>query len=160
MAKPAPKAKPKAVPPAKKPTVVEKDKPRKALVAKPLPTPIVEEIDEPLAKIEEKVYSPPRLKLDVPRIESSSFEMEVGVQGKKSEETLIEFLHGALHLPEFGEVKIQLTLNRDGTAARLVVLQAESKNNRAYLEEVLPRLQFPLILEQEKTFTLTFCNEL
>ena len=76
------------------------------------------------------------------------------------EEGLVGFLHSSLNLPEFGEVTIQLTMKRDGTVARLVVLKAESKKNKAYLEQHLPLLKFPLILENEKTFTLTFCNEI
>jgi hypothetical protein len=123
-------------------------------VAKPLPPPLKEE--EPIAKIEEEVYTPPRLQLDVPKLEA----VAGVVAHDKSEETLASFLHGALNLPEFGEVKIALTLRNDGSVEKVVVLFAESKKNRAYLEDHLPKLQFPLKLEKGKTFTLTFCNEL
>jgi len=53
-----------------------------------------------------------------------------------------------------------MTIKKDGTVARLTVLQAESHKNKAYLEKILPLLRFPLILDKEKTFTFTFCNEI
>jgi hypothetical protein len=43
---------------------------------------------------------------------------------------------------------------------RLVVLEAQNQKNKAYLEKHLPLLRFPLILDKEKTFTFTFCNEI
>ena len=99
--------------------------------------------------------------MDIPQLATPSPE-PASLESKRetAEETLVSFLHASLNLPEFGEVKIQLTVKKDGTVTHLVVLQAESKKNKAYLEEHLPRLQLPLELEQEKTFTLTFCNEL
>jgi hypothetical protein len=151
--KKTPPAPPKSSPPAKKPVAAEKNKPRKSPAVKA--PPVAREEKEPLAKIEEKLYTPPRLQLVVPKIEEPPSQ-----EGSQSEEVLVAFLHGTLNLPEFGDVKIQLTLNRDGSVAKVVVVQAESKKNRAYLEDHLPCLKFPLILEQEKTFTLTFCNEL
>ena len=132
----------------KKTAVVEKNKPK---VAKPRKE--VEKNDQPLAKITTKAYPVPKPKLDVPQ-------MELSVGEESQDEGLAGFLHSSLHLPEFGEVTIQLTVKRDGTVARLVVLKTESKKNRAYLEQHLPVLKFPLILEGEKTFTLTFCNEI
>lgn len=146
--KKTPPAKSKPISSAKKPAVIEKKKPLKPKVPK--------ETHEPLAKIEEKVYPKPRLKLDIPQLKTPAPENKREI----AEESLVSFLHSSLNLPEFGEVKIQLTVKKDGTVTRLVVLQAESKKNKAYLEEYLPRLQFPLGLDTEKTFTLTFCNEI
>ncbi len=149
----------------KKPAMVEKGKPKKPKAA--APDKVWKEIDEALAKIDDKVYSKPQSKLDVPQMKGSSpskipfpdwGEMDEG-EGTE-EETLVSFLHTSLNLPEFGEVKIQLTVKKDGNVTRLIVLQAESQKNKTYLEKHLPLLKFPLILDKEKTFTLTFCNEL
>ncbi len=144
----------------KKPAMVEKGKPKKTPKA---PDKVWKEIDEALAKIDDKVYSKPQSKLDVPKVKGSSQipfpdfgEDDEGTE----EETLASFLHTSLNLPEFGEVKIQMTIKKDGTVARLSVLQAESHKNKAYLEKHLPLLRFPLILDKEKTFTFTFCNEI
>lgn len=149
---------------SKKPAVVEKNKKSKPKPKTAPPPEVFKEIDEALAKIDEKGYSKPRLKLDVPQIQDSS-EMalpfpseEVGPMGP--EETLVSYLHSSLNLPEFGEVKIQVTVNKDGSIDKLVVLEAESKKNKAYLEQHLPLLKLPITLEKEKTFTLTFCNEI
>jgi hypothetical protein len=78
---------------------------------------------------------------------------------------LTQYLHTSLHLPDFGEVKIELTLHQDGTVAKLVVLKAESQKNKKYLESTLTHLQFPFLRgsyakQQQCTFTLNFCNEL
>ncbi|MBS0651289.1 MAG: flagellar hook-length control protein FliK [Verrucomicrobia bacterium] len=78
---------------------------------------------------------------------------------------MIGYLHQSLHLPEFGEVKIQLTLRQDGSVAKLVVLNTESDKNKRYLEGSLPKLQFPsfngsFAKKKEHTFILTFCNEI
>ena len=125
------------------------------------------EIDEALAKIDDKVYSKSQSKLDVPKVKGFSPSQipfpdfgEDGDGEEAEEETLASFLHTSLNLPEFGEVKIQMTIKKDGTVARLSVLQAESHKNKAYLEKHLPLLRFPLILDKEKTFTFTFCNEI
>jgi hypothetical protein len=148
----------------KKPTMVEKGKLKKTPKASDK---VWKEIDEAFAKIDDKVYSKSQSKLDVPQMEESSpsktpfpnlreMEKEEGTD----EKALVSFLHTSLNLPEFGEVKIQLTVKKDGSVARLVVLQAESQKNKAYLEKHLPLLRFPLILDKEKTFTFTFCNEI
>ncbi|HEX4839644.1 MAG TPA: hypothetical protein VFU89_04295 [Rhabdochlamydiaceae bacterium] len=158
-AKPSPA---KSNPIQQKPAMVEKGKPKKKSKT---PDKVWKEIDEALAKIDNKVYSNPQPKLDVPKVKGSSalqipFPDFGGDDEGNEEETLASFLHTSLNLPEFGEVKIQMTIKKDGTVARLSVLQAESRKNKAYLEKHLPLLRFPLILDKEKTFTLTFCNEI
>lgn len=156
-AKTSPQAPPqKKTVPSKKPVAKENPKPPK----KSVPAKIENKVQEPLAKIEEKVYRRPQLQLDVPKLENIPLEPAPIDEEKVSvEESLVSFLHASLNLPEFGEVKIQLTIKKDGTVARLVVVETESKKNKAYLEQHLPKLRLPLGLEQEKTFTLTFCNE-
>lgn len=78
---------------------------------------------------------------------------------------LTHFLHTALHLPDFGAVKIQLTVRRDGSVAKLLVLKTESEENKRYLETQIPLLRFPPLQGEyakssEHVFVLTFCNEL
>lgn len=150
----------------KKPAVVEKNKKEKPKPKAVPPPEVFKEIDEALAKIDEKGYSSSRLKLDVPQIQDSSaialpFPFDSGSSEPMGpEETLVSYLHSSLNLPEFGEVKIQVTVNKEGSIEKLVVLHAESKKNKAYLEQHLPLLELPITLEKEKTFTLTFCNEI
>jgi len=149
---------PKPVAKSPKPAVVDKGKPK---VVKPaIPKELIEELEETVAKIDEKskkVYSSP--KLDVPRLMTPP-QMESFFAGEPSyEESLVAYLHQSLNLPEYGEVKIQLALYKDGTVAKLTVLKAESLKNKTYLEKNLPLLKFPS-LEKEETFVFTFCNEI
>ena len=125
---------------------------------------IVKELEEIIAKIEERNVIMPA--------PSSLQEIIGGVQDKdiifaehpeeSYQNALLTYLHEALHLPEHGEVKMQLTIKEDGSLAKIVVLKAESVKNRGYLEKQLPLLRFPYPQDlpgKEKTFVLTFCNE-
>lgn len=48
-----------------------------------------------------------------------------------------------LRLPEYGEVKIKLTLERSGRFVKVSVVNAQSVNNRKYVEKTLPTLTYP-----------------
>lgn len=78
------------------------------------------------------------------------------------QEALISYLKQTLHLPEHGEVKIQLTLKQDGSVVNLLVLKTESEKNRKYLESSLPHLRCPYLqgTRKQETFIVTFCNEI
>ena len=165
-AAPKPKVEPsKPKKPNNKPVVVEKDK-KKTQKPPPVPKEVIEELEEAFAKIEEKrekVYS--SSKLDVPRLATPAqtepiFSGGIGGFDEPSyQETLVAYLHQSLHLPEYGEVKIQLSLNKDGTVSKLTVLKSESSKNKVYLEKNLILLKFPR-LEKDETFVFTFCNEI
>lgn len=80
------------------------------------------------------------------------------------EQTLIADLEALLELPEKGEVKIKLTLNRQGKVERVCVEKAPSSRNRAYIEEALSALTFlpfgnAYKGEQTHTFCVTFTSE-
>ena len=92
--------------------------------------------------------------------ESFSFE-EISNYG----EFLTAYLQEMLHLPDFGEVKVQITVAQDGSVMKYAVVKAESDKNKKYLEEKLTSLRFPEfkgkgIKKSEETFVLTFCNEI
>lgn len=137
---------------------------------------LMQELQESIAKIQDQSdkqqkraqgsasFSSPRtvsssLQIDLPR----SLQEEATIERGDYIQTLVEQLHASLHLPDIGEVKIELTLRQDGTVAKLKVLNAESQQNRKYLEAELPRLRFPYLsglyaLEKEHTFIFNFCN--
>lgn len=156
---PAP-AKPGAKPSPKKPTTTTKatkaiPEKRKS-VTEPEPMiseQLMREIEESIAKIEGKnatVYIDNTLKLDY---------------AEGYEEVLIAHLRSHLQLPEFGEVKIKLTLSKNGSVIKLSVLNAESERNKKHLETHLYTIQFPPldvlgIKKPEQTFVLTFCNDI
>ena len=140
-----------------------------------IPESLLKELEESIAKIENKsdkgttnkkasisnkAFVPISLQIDTP---SSEFSNNEEGQGDYTE-TLINHLHQCLSLPDYGEVKIQLSLRQDGTVDKVVVLKTQSEKNRQYLENHLPRLRFPRFdgsyaSKKEWTFTLTFCNE-
>lgn len=140
----------------KKPMVVEKGKKQPPPQKKSAPSQaeLWQGIDKALAQIEKKSYTLPKPSADI----SSGFTETASVEDRAS--ALVEFLHGHLHLPEVGEVKIQLTVQKDGKVTKVVVLGAESVKNKLYLQEHLPLLQLPEQTELEKTWTLTFYNEI
>lgn len=47
-----------------------------------------------------------------------------------------------LRLPDYGEVKIKLTIARSGKVVKVLIIKAESTANRKYVEETLPGLTF------------------
>lgn len=80
-------------------------------------------------------------------------------------EILISFLHQNLHLPDFGEVKMQITIGTDGLVKKCIVLSAESEKNKKYLQERLTQLRFPSLSntkkeDKEQSLTLTFCHDI
>jgi colicin import membrane protein len=69
-----------------------------------------------------------------------------------------------LRLPEYGEVKIKLTLEKTGKVANVVVVSSESSANKKYIEKELPSLSFPPFGtnfngSSQYTFAVTLSNE-
>ncbi|MBS0615157.1 MAG: hypothetical protein JSR58_01225 [Verrucomicrobia bacterium] len=130
------------------------------------PPPKVEEPEEiaqtEIAPKPQKRYSGPQLDIPAPigalEIDQKSSDHFFAVEGPADE--FISFLHSALHLPDFGEVKIELTLGEKGVVDKVVVLKSESAKNKAYLEKELPLLKFPNVDTKSRTLILTFCNEI
>jgi hypothetical protein len=80
-------------------------------------------------------------------------------------EELASRLKLLLRLPEFGEVKIQLTLLRSGKFSNVSIVNSKSNKNKAYLEKTLPSLSYPPFghnfSDKEKfTFTINLSNDL
>jgi colicin import membrane protein len=48
-----------------------------------------------------------------------------------------------LKLPEYGKVKLKLTLMRSGKVSKVEILSAESQANKKYIEKTVPSLSFP-----------------
>jgi len=162
--KAAPKTQPIPKKPAtsNKPAVIEKNKPVKKAPPPKNETPkkMWNEIDQALAKIEKKSYPASKQPLEVPNPLTFLDELPSGEEDDSKVSYLMGYLHDMLHLPEVGEVKVEITVRKNGTVAKVVVLHAASLKNKLYLEENLPLLQLPLEFEQEKTWTITFCNEI
>ena len=106
------------------------------------------------------------------RIESlqiDSLEVEASSTGSPQEMTyrdeLAQRLKLLVKLPEYGEVRLTLTLNRAGKVIHVHILQSTSKANRQHVEKNLPSLHMPAFgnnfeSQAEYTFTITMSNEL
>ncbi len=128
---------------------------------------LLQELEDSLSKLEVK----PDKKAGKKQSSSQKLDLPGPIDAMHSEgafgpsdylSTLVGYLKQTLNLPEYGEVKIQLTLKQDGSVVKLVVIKTESEKNRKYLETSLPHLRFPHLLENKKqeTFIVTFCNEI
>ena len=137
---------------------------------------LLQELEESIAKIEtksdkgitsKKTFASSKAFLPTPLQIDKIAADDLNAEDIKSDYTdvLVRHLHQVLSLPDFGEVKIQLSLRQDGTVAKLNVIKAQSEKNKHYLETNLPSLRFPRFegiyaSKKEHTFILTFCNEL
>lgn len=73
-------------------------------------------------------------------------------------------LKKALRLPDYGAVKIHLTLDRTGKVVKVEIVQSESSKNKAYVESKIPTLLFPPFGQRFKdasqnTFVITLQND-
>ena len=89
------------------------------------------------------------------------------VSSQDQESTYIDeissFIKNMLKLPEYGAVKIKLTLNKEGRVLKVETLQTESAINKAYIEKKIPTLLFPSFSKkfqiEQKTFIITLKND-
>jgi colicin import membrane protein len=131
---------------------------------------LAKQLEDSLAKIEKgkiKSHAKNTLSLPTPMVPFQESQTPTSEINEKEaffyHESLVKYLQHALHLPEYGNVKIALTLKPDGTVIKLEVIAAESEKNKAFLEKNLPQIKFPGFSKsdgnEQKTFLLTFCNE-
>lgn len=76
---------------------------------------------------------------------------------------LVAYLENSLDLPEYGNVKLELSIDRTGRLLTSQVLSSESDKNSEFLKNRLPELAFPCfndfqIAENTLTFTVSFRN--
>lgn len=165
-----PKAAPKPSPPQPDPKVEAAKAKKKALL---------EQAQKSIAKIgqsRDKVSSGQSSFIadaNIPaQIESLHVEALVGDPGQslsKQEMSYQGELAGRLKLllrmPEYGEVKIKLTLERSGKYVSVAIVAAESSANRKYVEKTLPKLQYPSFgsnfgSDPQYTFVIVLSNDI
>lgn len=76
-------------------------------------------------------------------------------------ELLITFLEDALSLPEYGEVKAQITVSSFGKITDCKILNSRSEKNETFLKNQLPQLTLPCLnssQDESQTFIVTFHN--
>lgn len=140
----------------------------------PISEELVQQLQESIAKIEKKTDKyrgeetfvlPEKLTPTSTVTSSNSYSenAEDYILGVKEE--LMQQLHMALHLPDYGEVKVQLQLSENGNVLSVKILKAASQKNRDYLEKELPCLSFSSIAlyklpAKERIFVISFHNEI
>lgn len=175
LAQPQPikKAPPKKTVPAKavkKPAAKPVEK-KKANAPAPKVQSLLQSIEESLDKIDQpKVRKKTAQTANLPdkkkrlKIDDLDSSSAIGYSDNYQDQ-LIDLLQSGLDLPDYGDVKLKLTLKKDGTIMELTIIEAQSQKNRSYLEKNLKTVHFPvfsggLAKENTHTFTLTFCNQL
>lgn len=139
---------------------------------------LLREAEESIAKISQNSHkSSKKQPLDLPKriqslkidtelscIKADNDSLEKNSKGLSYQNELALRLKSLLHLPEFGEVKLRLTIKRNGSLAAMTILKSESEKNCKYLEKELKTLRFPDFSssfdgEAEHSFTITLSNE-
>jgi hypothetical protein len=69
-----------------------------------------------------------------------------------------------LRLPDYGDVKMKLTLNRNGQVMSVEIMRSESNKNKAYVENHIPNLVFPPFGQRfqgvsQNVFVITLQND-
>lgn len=98
--------------------------------------------------------------IDLGRAASSSY----AKVEQSYEEILAARLKMLLTLPDYGDVKVKLTIERSGGVVSATVLRSESADNRTYVENILPTLRLPPFgknfgVEPQHTFQIVLSND-
>jgi len=167
--KPKPKPKPKAAPPK-----ATKPKPK----PKPKPAPPkrdrerekkLREVKERIAKIGQTKDKSPQssstLQKAVPKLAVDRTAKRLNVDEQLYCDELARRLRLLLRLPEFGEIKLLLTIDRSGTVCGVEVVRSLSVKNRTYVIDKLSSAQLPnfgtLFAERnQETFPITLTSEM
>ena len=101
------------------------------------------------------------LNIDTLSIDSS---IPLNTKERAYRDELAQRLKLLLKLPEYGEVKLKLTVERSGEVSMVKILSSQSSANKKYIEKTLPKLKMPPFgdnfgVEGSNTFTITMSNE-
>jgi hypothetical protein len=157
--------KPKATPvtPVKKvapPVVINKTTTKP--VAKPAPVvvqkkdPVLQEIAESLEALSTEATRT-RTQITVPSKRAAKAEIAPSKLDPTYGEILIAYLQNELDLPEYGEVRARIEIDRFGCLVGCEILESKSAKNAEFLKNRLPELAFPC-LNDAGIFTITFRN--
>jgi outer membrane biosynthesis protein TonB len=163
---PKPKPKPAVKPAPAKPVVAKKETPKPPA---PKPTVDLSKARESLAALKNQPQetSVARSNVVIPTLAPSvaSLPQTSDPTELSYNDDLIVRLRSLLRLPEYGDVKVSLTIDRSGKVLAFEVLQSENAANKRYVDLHLPRCKFAdfgkhFADENSKTFQLTLSNDL
>lgn len=87
-----------------------------------------------------------------------------GVKEANYSDEVAYLLKKSLLLPDYGGVRIKLTLNRSGKVIKVETIHSESVKNKSYIESKIPSLQFPSFGQRfqgvsQYAFVISFQND-
>ena len=136
--------KPQPVKPALKPPEKKVGIPKKATV-KPTPkkeikpVPKKEVKKQPPEKKQEKVVPAPKKEILIPKETVNEEPKEVVDYGQ----VLVHFFLNSLDLPDYGEVNMDLEIDKTGRVVEIIVNESQSEANELFLKKRLPELVCP-----------------
>ncbi|MES2273380.1 MAG: hypothetical protein V4487_04245 [Chlamydiota bacterium] len=167
----------KSAPKTEKKSTIPKKKqvPPKTAPAKETPSPsrwenseekkLIQEIATSLELLtKEPVILPHRSKLTLPSDVVLTAQIgDMPPSGATYSEILIAYLQNVLDLPEYGEVRARIEIDRAGAILDCAILESKNVRNSEFLKKRLPELAFPCfndfgISDATLTFTITFRN--
>lgn len=152
-----------AKPTTKKATSAKPSKPAPVATKKAPNNPLMKEIAESLGALgTEAKRSKPSLTLPSKIPQKAQIAPESSADPTYGD-FLIAYLQNALDLPEYGEVRAKVEIDRFGRLIDCEILEAKNVKNAEFLKNQLPNLTFPClndfgILDTTQTFTITFLN--
>jgi hypothetical protein len=120
---------------------------------------LIKELSESFEAIDAKPQKAKKQEIHLPKTFSKKTPVyeEISEADPTYSEYLIAYLQAALDLPEFGEVKAKLEIDRFGKLLALEILETKSRKNAEFLKKELPLLDFPQGTESS-VYTITFRN--
>lgn len=124
---------------------------------------------ESMAKIDTKKATATPADMEVPKA-VGKLSIDTPLPGNITEarsgyqDELVKRLQLLLKLPDYGNVKVELTLDKSGRIIKMDIIDAGNPRNSAYISEKIPSLVFPAFGnhfsgEESHTFRLTFSND-
>lgn len=104
------------------------------------------------------------LQVDALLVEEIGNSREWGTKEIGYSDEVASYLKMHLRLPDYGNVKIKLTMDRTGKVIKVETIQSESKKNKIYVESKIPFIIFPPFGHRfqgasQNTFVITLQND-
>jgi outer membrane biosynthesis protein TonB len=149
-----------------KPKAVAKKSPKVENKPKPINPKMQSLLAQAQATMEKVQKTPGKasaISLPVPQLLHSEEKLTTKETGYQEE--LASLLKLLLRLPEYGQVSLELTLDRSGKVKKIKFLQSENNRNRSYIEKAIWTVAFPAFgnnfsSASEYTFHIQLENEL
>jgi hypothetical protein len=144
--------------------VVPKPVAAKAIV-KPVPKAVAPIKTKPVVAAKKTVTPSPKKAVPVAKsVAVPKVEVKQAVAVEKKPELVVpvlptSFMQQALLLPEYGQVRVEVSIDKNGNLEKFTIIDTKSEKNAEFLKNQLPTLRFPC-LNEAVSLTIVFSNEL